>query len=162
MRPTSTLNNKFPIFQNQDHGTFFQKFNALWCGKTVSSRNSQLFYLGQMSEPCCISDPQLCQKQLWRSQSISTSFELSLQGWGFSHSNGVILKHVVVKWSDVWGHFVLIWCVISTTRCGVYICTTTVQNIRLLVYRYERHTVCIHKKNCSLEQSPIQISETLD
>ena len=55
-----------------------------------------------MSEPCCISDPQLCQKQLWRSQSISTSFESSLQGWGFSHSNGVILKHVVVKWSDVW------------------------------------------------------------
>ena len=51
-------------------------------------------YLGQRSEPCCMRDPQLCQKQLWRlAKSDSNSSAGSLQGWGLNHSMGEILEH---------------------------------------------------------------------
>ena len=49
-------------------------------------------YLGAMSDPCCMRLPQLCQKQLWRVNSFSSSSGSSTQGWGFSHSKGVSLR----------------------------------------------------------------------
>ena len=49
-------------------------------------------YLGAMSDPCCMRLPQLCQKQLWRVNSFSSSSGSSTQGWGFSHSKGVSLS----------------------------------------------------------------------
>ena len=45
-----------------------------------------------MSDPCCMRLPQLCQKQLWRVNSFSSSSGSSTQGWGFSHSKGVSLS----------------------------------------------------------------------
>lgn len=49
-------------------------------------------YLGAMSDPCCMSDPQLCQKQLCSESTFSSSSASSSQGVGDSHSNRVILQ----------------------------------------------------------------------
>ena len=56
-------------------------------------------YLGQISEPCCISDPQLCQKHPWRLKSISTSSQSSLHGCGLSHSFGLHLEQSYVVYT---------------------------------------------------------------
>ena len=49
-------------------------------------------HLGAMSDPCCMSDPQLCQKALDRVSSFSNSSGSSTHGYGFTHSYGVNLR----------------------------------------------------------------------
>ncbi len=49
-------------------------------------------YLGAMSDPCCMMDPQLCQKQLCSVSVFSTSVGSSTHGVGLSHSLRAILK----------------------------------------------------------------------
>ena len=48
-------------------------------------------YAGAMSDPCCMTDPQLCQKQLWSDKMLSTSVGSVKQGSGGCHSKGVTL-----------------------------------------------------------------------
>ena len=57
-------------------------------------------YLGAISDPCCMSDPQLCHKQLCKLQSNSYSSVSSLQGCGLSHSYGESLQ-TYVRSSDL-------------------------------------------------------------
>jgi len=47
-----------------------------------------------MSEPCCMIEPQLCQKQLCRVNVFSSSVGSGTQGVELSHS-----KMVTLKWS---------------------------------------------------------------
>lgn len=51
-------------------------------------------YLGRMSQPWPIRLPRENQRQLTRLNLLSNSSQFSLHGWGFSHSNGVILHSV--------------------------------------------------------------------
>ena len=44
-----------------------------------------------MSDPCCMTDPQLCQKQLWSDKMLSSSVGSWIQGCGGCHSKGVTL-----------------------------------------------------------------------
>ena len=49
-------------------------------------------YAGAMSDPCCMTEPQLCQKQLWRDRMLSSSVGSWIQGCGGCHSKGVTLQ----------------------------------------------------------------------
>ena len=61
-------------------------------GNSSNFGGTDVPYLGAMSLPCCMRLPQLCQKQLCRVNSFSSSSGSSSQGCGFSHSKGVSLR----------------------------------------------------------------------
>ena len=76
------------------HSTVYIIFNMAWRYKQWSSSNpcpcptvpGNITYLGAISDPCCMRLPQLCQKQLCRVSTFSSSSGSSTHGWGFSHS----------------------------------------------------------------------------
>lgn len=57
-------------------------------------------YFGAISEPCCINEPKLCHKQLWKVSVVSSSSDSVKHGCGVSHSYGVSLQLIKqVRWS---------------------------------------------------------------
>ena len=88
-------------------------------------------YLGAISEPCCMRLPQLCQKQLCRVSSFSSSSGSSTQGCGFSHSQGVSLKYTDVPQTRLLTTTKISWPATSITRQKTAVeCLGVVQNKR--------------------------------